>query len=318
MRVLVERVEDDVGRDHAPPSSAALQRATAASPSTASGSRISSGRGSKISDVDPAAIDLREREAGHVLDLGVVPSASRRRRAGPTPPPRPPPASSPRPERAARAGRRPRPRRARSRAARPLRSRQRPGRRQPERIERPCEQQRDRGRDKRGRDRLGVEVEPDVDVPLAVLPGARSRRAATSAAATPRRAPQPRSPTAGCRSTRSPMNAVATIVTAFATIASASPTREGDVVVEQADDPEREERDRPEERPADDGGPVALAPDHEVARRERRGEAAAAIDIQWLRSIAAPRRPLAATSSRTAAAPAEAERRPRSARAASA
>ena len=63
-------------------------------------------------------------------------------------------------------------------------------------------------------------------------------------------------------------------MTAFAASESSEPDGERDVVVEQADDPEREERDRPEERPADDGGAGRLLVEHERARGERDGETA--------------------------------------------
>ncbi len=135
------------------------------------------------------------------------------------------------------------------------------------------EQEGDRGCDERGRERLRVEGEADVDVPLPVLPRARpgertrqqrpdseegcrgdADRAAAGGAQADVRGRDDRDRVRGER--------------------EHEPDGEREVLVEQADDPERKERDRPEQRPADDSGPARLLVEHERARCERDSEAA--------------------------------------------
>ena len=81
-------------------------------------------------------------------------------------------------------------------------------------------------------------------------------------------------PTARLPVARRPMYAVATTVTAFAASDSTSPTANATVLVEDAGDSERKERDRPEQRPADDSGAARLLVEHERARGERDCKAA--------------------------------------------
>ena len=304
VRVLVEGVEDDVGRDRR---RRAARRPRAKRQQAEQRERQQDEQRPRVEEerVGPAAIRLREREAGHVLDLRDSPSASRRRRAARTRAPRPPPARVLRgPIRSASSATR---RSGEEPVRRPHDGRvaeQRAGGREPH-SDRGAARAGARSQLRRARSRAarcrGARPTSTFHWPFSHALGPASGR--VSSGQTAKRAAAA-TPTARRPVARRPMYAVATTVTAFAASESAKPDGERDVGVEQADDAEagragstRGAASRRRRRP------LGCWSEHERARRERDGETQpTAIAVQLGRSRQTATAP--ATRSSSAAAPA--------------